>query len=95
MDHLIALLTGLLVGLLGLIVAIMATIEHAARVLLMHLGIGGDLQTGLLAILLLCLIVLAFRWFGWIFGVLIGLLLLLYLAHSLFLPSGAGHALSF
>ncbi|AOX17416.1 hypothetical protein [Kozakia baliensis] len=88
MQHLYGLLVGLIVGLFSLIVSVIVVIEHAAREGLERLGIGGQVQTALLALLLLGLIALAFRWFGKLFGILIGVFLLLVLLHSLFASGG-------
>ncbi|MCQ9155927.1 hypothetical protein [Acidomonas methanolica] len=95
MDHIFTFLSGILIMLFGIIVAVIAVIEHGARVLLFDIGIRGQVATALLALLLLGLIVLAFRWFGRVFGVLIGLLLLMVLLHALFAPVSATAPLSF
>ncbi|AQS87630.1 hypothetical protein AA101099_2726 [Neoasaia chiangmaiensis NBRC 101099] len=90
MQHLYNLIVGLIVGLFSLIVAAIAVIEHGARVALMRIGIGGEAQTALLALLLLALIVVALRLFGRLFGVLIAILLVLVLLHALFAPGMSG-----
>ncbi|GBQ79613.1 hypothetical protein AA13595_0078 [Gluconacetobacter johannae DSM 13595] len=92
MDHAIAIITGFLLGLFGLIVSAIAVIEQFVRTILASVGIVGELQTALLVILLAGLIVGAFRMFGGIFAVLICTILILMLAHAVFattfLPAG-------
>ncbi|WP_342629960.1 hypothetical protein AAC691_10165 [Nguyenibacter vanlangensis] len=83
MDRLIALITSLLLGLFGLIVTAIAMIEHVVRQILAGMGILGELQTALLVILLVALIVGAFRVFGGVFSILIGTVLVLILLHAL------------
>ncbi|MBB2202346.1 hypothetical protein [Gluconacetobacter tumulisoli] len=88
MDHAIAIVTGFLLGLFGLIVSAIAVIEHFARQILASVGIVGELQTALLVILLAALIVGAFRMFGGVFAVLISAILILLLVHALFATTG-------
>ncbi|GBQ31218.1 hypothetical protein HLH34_02560 [Gluconacetobacter azotocaptans] len=88
MDHAIAIVTGFLLGLFGLIVAAITVIEQFARNILASVGIVGELQTALLVILLAGLIVGAFRMFGGIFAVLISAILIMMLAHAVFATTG-------
>ncbi|ACI52500.1 conserved hypothetical protein [Gluconacetobacter diazotrophicus PA1 5] len=88
MDRAIALVTGIALGLFGLIVTAIATIEHMARQILASMGIVGELQTALLVILLVGMIVAAFRVFGGAFSVLISLVLILILLHALLATAG-------
>jgi hypothetical protein len=86
MDEVSAFLTAILIALFGLIVAAIAMVEHGARVALSTVGIHGQVQTALLALLLLALIVLAFRCFGHVFGLLVAVILVLVLLHALLTP---------
>ena len=88
MDGAIAVVTGLLVGLFGLILAAVAAIENLAREILASVGIRGELQTALLIILLVSLAIGAFRLFGGVFAVLIGVVLTLILLHALLVTAG-------
>ncbi|MBB2203860.1 hypothetical protein [Gluconacetobacter takamatsuzukensis] len=88
MEGVIAAVTGLLLGLFGLIVAAVAAIENLARQILASVGIMGELQTALLIILLVSLAIGAFRLFGGVFAVLICLVLMLILVHALLVTVG-------
>ncbi|WP_232227911.1 hypothetical protein [Asaia astilbis] len=69
-----------------LIISVIAAIEEAGRRGLVALGVPHQVQTALLALLLLVLVVLSFRLFGRLFGVLIAAVLLALLFHALFAP---------
>lgn len=88
MEGIIAVVTGLLLGLFGLILTTVAAIEHLAREVLAGMGITGELQTALLVILLASLAIGAFRLFGGVFAVLIGVVLVLILLHALLVTAG-------
>lgn len=88
MEGAIAVVTGLLVGLFGLILTAVAEIENLAREILASVGIRGELQTALLIILLVSLAIGAFRLFGGVFAVLIGVVLTLILLHALLVTAG-------
>ncbi|MFW7269045.1 hypothetical protein ACMAUO_13885 [Gluconacetobacter sp. Hr-1-5] len=88
MEGAIAVVTGLLVGLFGLILTAVAAIENLAREILASVGIRGELQTALLIILLVGLAISAFRLFGGVFAVLIGVVLMLILLHALLVTAG-------
>jgi hypothetical protein len=88
MNQAIALVTSLLLGLFGVIVAAIAMIEHVARQILASMGIHGELQTALLVILLVGLIIGAFRVFGGAFSILICVVLILILLHALLATAG-------
>ena len=83
MQHAIDVVLGLLVGLFALVVAAIAVIEHYARQALGAIGITGPPQTVILVLLLVALVIAAFRLFGRVFAVLIALALLLVLVHAL------------
>jgi len=89
-EHLVGLVIGVIVGLFSLLVAAIAAIEHAARVALGEVGVTGEIQTALLALLLLGLIVVSLRLFGRLFGVLIGVVLVLALLHAVIAPHSSG-----
>ncbi|CAI9120147.1 hypothetical protein [Brytella acorum] len=95
MEHLFNVLVGLLVGLFSLIVASIASIEYVAREALQRIGIGGQAQTALLALLLLALVVLALRIFGRFFGIMIAVLLVIVLIHALAAPALVAPSVSF
>ena len=83
----------LIAGLFGLVVTAIATVEDALRSLLTQMRVTGQLQTAVLAIVVLLLVVGAFRLFGRLFAVLILVFLLLLLLH-MFIPEatrGAVH----
>ncbi|GAA4501554.1 hypothetical protein HLH36_11110 [Gluconacetobacter aggeris] len=88
MEGVIAVVTGLLLSLFGLILTAVAAIENLARQVLAGMGIRGELQTALLIILLVSLAIGAFRLFGGVFAVLIGLVLMLILLHALLVTAG-------
>ncbi|WP_332348889.1 MULTISPECIES: hypothetical protein [Asaia] len=85
-QNAISVVVGLILGLFTLIVSVIAVIEEAARRGLVALGIPHQVQTALLALLLLLLVVGSFRLFGRLFGVLIGVVLVALLLHALFAP---------
>mgnify|MGYP003365548478 CR=1 FL=1 len=72
MQSILDTLWGLILGLLGVVVAGVAIIEVMARSVLGSLGIQGQVQTVLLFLLLGGLILGAFRVFGKLFAVLLG-----------------------
>ena len=83
MQHATHVILNLLVGLFDLVAAAIAAIEHFARQGLGRIGVGGAPQTVILVLLLIGLIIAAFRLFGRVFAVLIALALLLILLHAL------------
>ncbi|GBR00903.1 hypothetical protein GLI01_16170 [Gluconacetobacter liquefaciens] len=88
MERAIAIVTGLLVGLFSLILTAVAAIENLAREILASGGIRGEFQTALLIVLLVTLAIGAFRLFGGVFAVLIGVVLMLILLHALLVTAG-------
>ena len=87
MDHALTVVLGVLAGLFDLVVAVVAVVEGGVRRLLARVGIIGQVQTAILAVVLVALIVTAFRRFGRLFAVLLAVVLLLLLLHVLL----AGH----
>ena len=85
-ENAIAVVVGLIMGLFTLIVSVIVFVEEAARRGLQTLGVPHQVETALLALLLLLLIVASFRLFGRIFGVLIAIVLLAFLLHAVFVP---------
>ncbi|MFT8764290.1 MAG: hypothetical protein ABF809_09875 [Gluconobacter potus] len=71
MQSILDTLWGLILGLLGVVVAGVAITEVMARTVLASLGIQGNSQTVLLFLLLGALIVASFRIFGRLFAVLL------------------------
>ena len=71
----------LIVGLFGFLVSAVAAVEEGVRSLLARMGVTGELQSAVLAIVALLLVVAAFRLFGRVFALLILLFLLLLLLH--------------
>lgn len=92
-QNAIAVVLGLIMGLFTLIVSVIAFVEEGARRGLQALGVPHQVQTALLAMLLLLLVVAAFRLFGRLFGILIAIVLLALLMHALFVPEAATVAL--
>ncbi|WP_222546827.1 hypothetical protein [Asaia lannensis] len=88
-ENAIAVVVGLIMGLFTLIVSVIVFVEEAARRGLQTLGVPHQVETALLALLLLLLIVASFRLFGRIFGVLIAIVLLAFLLHAVFVPQAA------
>jgi len=82
MDQIRDTLIVLLGGLFALVVTAITAVESAARHVLAGIGIVGEFQTALLAIILLLLIVAAFRLLGGIFGFLLACLLIVILLHA-------------
>jgi len=85
-QNTLAVIVGLIMGLFTLIVSVIAFIEETARRVLASLGVPHQIQTALLALLLLLLVITAFRLFGKLFGILIALVLLALLLHAIFVP---------
>ena len=81
MDGALATVSGLIVGLLGLILSAIGGIEHALRTALGRVGVVGDAQSVVLVVVLVALAVLALRLFGRVFAVLIVSFLALRLLH--------------
>ena len=73
----------LIFGLFDAIVAGIAAIESFLAGLMTQAGIRGDLQKPVLTVILVLLILAAFRLFGRIFGVLIAIFLVLLLLQAL------------
>lgn len=84
LQNIVNFLSGLIIGLFSLVMAVIVTIEIYARRILSDIGISFQIQNALLSILLLILVVFSFRLFGRLFGVLIAVLLLALLAHAVF-----------
>ena len=73
----------LILGLFAAIMAAMAAIEGFLRSLMAQAGVGGQLQKGVLIVVLVLLVLAALRVFGRVFGVLITIFLVLLLIHVL------------
>lgn len=84
MQSILDTLWGLILGLLGVVVAGVAIIEVMARSVLSGLGIQGTAQTVLLFLLLGGLIVASFRIFGRLFAVLLAAAFCVYFLHVVF-----------
>jgi len=84
MQSILDTLWGLILGLLGVVVAGVAIIEVMARSVLSSLGIQGQIQTVLLFLLLGGLILGAFRVFGKLFAVLLVAAFSVYFVHVVF-----------
>ena len=85
MEQAINFLLALVLGLFGLIVTAIATIENSLRGLLTEAGISGQVQGIVLVVTAVLIILAALRLFGGIFGVLITILLILLVVH-IFVP---------
>ncbi len=83
MDQAINFLLTLILGLFGLIITAIATIEDFLRGLLTEAGISGQVQSIVLIVTAVLLILAALRLFGGIFGVLITIVLILLVVHIL------------
>ena len=83
MDQVINLLLALILGLFGLIITAIATIEDFLRGLLTEAGISGQVQGIVLIVTAVLLILAALRLFGGILGVLITIVLILLVVHIL------------
>ena len=83
MDQPINFLLALILGLFGLIVTAIATIESFLRGLLTEAGISGQVQSIVLVVTAILLMLAALRLFGGIFGVLITIVLILLVVHIL------------
>lgn len=84
MQSILDTLWGLILGLLGVVVAGVAITEVMARTVLASLGIQGNSQTVLLFLLLGALIVASFRIFGRLFAVLLVAAFSVYFMHVVF-----------
>ena len=84
-EQAINFLLALVLGLFGLIVTAIATIENSLRGLLTEAGISGQVQGIVLVVTAVLIILAALRLFGGIFGVLITILLILLVVH-IFVP---------
>jgi hypothetical protein len=82
-EQAINFLLALILGLFGLIITAIATIEDFLRGLLTAAGISGQVQTVVLIVTAVLLIVAALRLFGGIFGALITIVLVLLMMHIL------------
>jgi hypothetical protein len=82
-DQVINVLLAFILGLFGLIVTVIATIEDFLRGLLATAGISGQTQTIMLIATAVLLILAALRLFGGVFGVLIIIVLILLMVHIL------------
>lgn len=104
LQNITAVVFGFVFGLFTLIISVIALIEGYVRSVLDRIGIPDQIQTALLALLLLALVVVSFRLFGKLFGVLIAIGLVALLLHALFapplenggarIPGGAGSSVS-
>lgn len=83
MDRAINFLLALILGLFGLIIAAIATIEDFLRRLLTEAGISGEVQGIVLIVTAVLLILAALRLFGGVLGVLITIVLILLVVHIL------------
>ena len=88
MQHAVTMVLALLVELVGLLVTAIAVIEHGARGALSRTGVTGPPQTVILILLAIALVIAAFRLFGRVFAMLIGLVLVLILLHALMVGQG-------
>jgi hypothetical protein len=83
LEQAINFLLGVILGLFGLIITVIATIEDFLRGLLTEAGISGQVQSIVLIVTAVLLILAALRLFGGIFGVLITIVLILLVVHIL------------
>ncbi len=83
MSQALSAIEALILGLLAVIMAAMATIEEFLRRLMTQAGIDGQLQKIVLIVVAVLLILAALRLFGRVFGVLIAIFLILLVIHVL------------
>ncbi|MFT8635690.1 hypothetical protein, partial [Novacetimonas hansenii] len=84
MGHILSLLGNMLFGLVGLILAGIVMIEGVLAAMMDTIGVHGQAQRAVLTIMLIALIIAAFRVFGRMFGLLAALFLMLMLLQALF-----------
>jgi hypothetical protein len=83
LDQVLDFLYTLIVGLLGIIMAAVATVETFLRDAMTQAGVGAQAQGVVLIAAAVLLILAAYRLFGGILGILITVFLLLLVAHVL------------
>lgn len=84
MNHALNLLGNMLFGLIGLVIAGIVMVEGFMAAMLDTIGIHGQVQRAVLTLVLVALIIAAFRVFGRAFGLLAAVFLTLLLLQALF-----------
>ncbi|PYD48265.1 hypothetical protein [Novacetimonas pomaceti] len=84
MTHVLNLLGNMLFGLVGLVIAGIVLIESFMAAMMDSVGLHGQVQRVVLIIMLVLLVIGAFRAFGRAFGLLAALFLILVLLQALF-----------
>ena len=92
MSHALSLLGNMLFGLVGLVIAGIVMVEGFMAAVMDGIGVHGQAQRVVLTLVLIALIIAAFRVFGRIFGLLAAVFLTLLLLQALFGdPADGGH----